>query len=171
MKMGGILARRPIERHATGSTGWPRAMRPSRVLCASLICGVAAAFLGCVTALSACAKHRPARLPLASIYARNTARLEVTTIVVTDEQRADRARHIYTAIAALGERLEKEREHTAAQVVHLTSQPALDLDQVEAAIGRVKRDQKAAFVRYVELQMELRKALTPREFKQLGRFQ
>jgi len=128
------------------------------------------ALLGSLAALAACSKHRPASLPIASIYGRSTARLEVTAIVITDEQRAERAREIYTKIAQLGEGLAHERKRAADRVTELTSEPQLDVEQIEAAIGQIKRDQKAAFVAYIALQMELRKTLTAREFEQLGRF-
>jgi len=129
-----------------------------------------AAALGSIAALSACSKHRPAHLPVVGIYARNTARLEVTAIVVTDQERVERAREIYTAIAELGEQLSQKRLQSAAQVTELTAQSTFDLTQVEATVGQIKRDQKEAFTRYIALQMELRKTLTAREFKQLGRF-
>jgi hypothetical protein len=128
------------------------------------------ATVGAGLVLVACSKHRPARLPVADIYARNTSRLEVSAIVVADERRAERAREIYLAIAELGERLQKDRQRTAERIVQLTAQPTLDVAQVETVVGQIKQEQRAAFARYVELQMDLRKTLTAEEFKRLGRF-
>lgn len=121
-------------------------------------------------ALLACSKHGPAQLPMAGIYARGTARIEVCEIVVTDRHRAQHARAIYLQIAELGEQMAAQRARDARRLVTLTSRPSLDPAAIHAAVHRLEADQRAAFQEYVALQMELRKTLTQREFTQLGRF-
>lgn len=129
-----------------------------------------------LTALAGCrSKSPPARHPVAELTASATAKAEVVELVVHDWQRAERARQLYLAIAALGYDFDQERARIAARGRSLTAGPAaatgqrLTAAQLESLLVPPLEESRATFDRYVQLMLEMRTVLTEAELKRLDK--
>ena len=133
--------------------------------------------LAVLTALGGCrSKSPPARHPVAELTASATAKAEVVELIVPDWRRAERARQLYLAIAALGYEFDEQRARSAAQGRSLTSAAAaaakeqrLTATQLESLLVPPLEESQATFERYVQLMLEMRSVLTDDELKQLDK--
>jgi len=111
-----------------------------------------------------CAKKLPPQLPTSSAYGRIAARVELVDLVISDPVRAEKVRALYVEMAQLMRNVRK------AQVKGLVS-ASVERSPTEAAthaaVDQVEQAELAAFRRYVELQLEVRRSTSPAEFARL----
>jgi len=113
---------------------------------------------------------------VAELTASATAKAEVVELVVPDWQRAQRARQLYLAIAALGYELDQQRARSAERGRALTAGPtasatarALTAAQLESLLVPPLEESQPTFERYVQLMLEMRSVLTEDELKRLNK--
>ncbi|HEY6078535.1 MAG TPA: hypothetical protein VIW29_07020 [Polyangiaceae bacterium] len=131
--------------------------------------------LAVLTALGGCrSKSPPARHPVAELTASASAKAEVVELIVPDWQRAERARQLYLAIAALGYEFDEQRARSAARGRSLTAGPAaaataqrLSAAQLESLLVPPLEASQTTCERYVQLMLEMRTVLTDDELKRL----
>jgi len=129
------------------------------------------------TALAACGGQKgPPRHPVGEMSARATAKLDVIDLIVSDPARAERVRHVYVQLAALGKEFDlararsmvaarsalEKRSSEAAQ-----SNPASPAD-LELMLAPPLVEGKLMFERYTALMLEARSLLTEEEFDKLN---
>lgn len=107
---------------------------------------------------------------MAGVYNKSSCRTEVSLLVVSERGRGARVKQAYSEMADQVEVLSAKRDEANARLVALSRKASLDEAAVRAQVQVIEADTRAAFERYVALQMELRGLLSEKEFNQLRSF-
>lgn len=114
---------------------------------------------------SACGGPKlPPSLPSTGVLDRAASRVELVSLVISDPARAARVRALYIEIERL---MLATKRVEAAEFLRLGSGPPPSEPETHAAMQRFAEAELAALRRYITLQMQLRRELTPEEFVRL----
>ena len=112
-----------------------------------------------------CGPDLPPSLPSTAAHARAASRIDLVDLVITDPERAEKVRRLYTEIEEL---MLAVKRTTAGEIVKLAAENPTQTDaETRAVVAKVRRADIDAFQRYVKLQMELRRSLNADEFAKL----
>jgi hypothetical protein len=128
------------------------------VFCTVLVGGACAA---------ACAKKDiPPSLPRTQIYQRFAPRVELVELVIKDEKRAETVKDLYIQIEDTfyeqGLQAAKNLKALAGHKEQLTD------NELRATFDTFRAGERAAYDRYIALQMKIRKAVNREEFAHLN---
>ena len=125
----------------------------------------ALAGLLCLSAEAGCGPDLPPSLPSTDAHLRSAARVELVDLVISDRARAQKVRELYMEIEEL---MVADKKTTAAEIIKLgVENPTRTDAETRAVVAKVRDADRAAFRRYVKLQMELRRSMTADEFAKL----
>jgi hypothetical protein len=121
--------------------------------------------LACFLGDTGCGPDLPPSLPSTDAHLRSAARVELVDLVISDRARAAKVRDLYVEIEEL---MVAVKRTTAGEIVKLgVENPTRSDADTRAAVAKVRDADRAAFRRYVKLQMELRRTMTADEFAKL----
>lgn len=126
--------------------------------------------LGLGLSLSACkTSDRAPNHPITDIYDRNTSKIELVPLIVTDPARADKVQSIYKRIASISETLMKERARRLSAIGQLLEEDRVSEDEVKEQVSGMRAESQKVYDEYVALQLELRALLNADEFAKLDK--
>jgi hypothetical protein len=121
--------------------------------------------LACFFSDVGCGSKLPPSLPSTDAHLRSAARVELVDLVISDPRRARKVRDLYVQIEEL---MLEVKKTAAAEIVGLGAETPTRSDaETRAVVAKVRDADRAAFRRYVKLQMELRRSTTADEFAKL----
>ena len=115
----------------------------------------------------ACGKAAPpAQLPSTAARDRVATRVELVDLVISNPERAAKVRALYIAMDTL--LLDAKRAQARQLTLLGAEQPSND-EERRSRMSAVRQAESAALERYIELQLELRRYVTPDEFARLDK--
>jgi len=121
--------------------------------------------LACFLGDAGCGADLPPSLPSTDAHLRSAARIELVDLVISDRSRAEKVRDLYMEIEEL---MVAVKVTTAGEIIKLgVENPTRTDADTRAVVAKVRDADRAAFRRYVKLQMELRRTMTADEFAKL----
>ena len=124
-------------------------------------------FLPVVLALAslACGGEKPpAQLPSTDARDRVATRVELVNLVISDPERAAKVRSLYIAMDSL---LLDTKRAQAHELALLGAEPANSDERTRSRFASVSKAESSALERYMQLQLELRRFVTAKEFARL----
>jgi hypothetical protein len=141
---------------------------PSRVSAIAVLRVMLVLAIALGTQLGSCSKPaRPPSHPDLDMRDRAATRIQLVSLIIDDPQRAAQVRSAYERIETLGVALEKTRMAEAKQLLELSGHRVLPENEIRTHLWKLREAGKAAYPKYVELQLEIRKLTTPKEFAKL----
>ncbi len=132
---------------------------------------VALVLLAACPLLACNVKSAPPRYPVAQLTVGGKAKADVVDLIVSDRERADRLRKIYSRIAALEYEFDIARERAVeappSPANHAAPTDRIHAAQLERFLTPPLAESRAAFERYVTLVLEARRELREHEFERL----
>ncbi len=141
-----------------------RSILMKRVLGACLLGAVVVA----TGSLVSCSqKERPPNHPLMGIHDRNASRIELVELIVQDKVRAKKVKAKYIEIETLVKERAAARAEYSANLLPLTQAHEFSEEKVRAAIERSVAEGQGIYLRYISIQLAIRKLVTREGFSQL----
>jgi len=122
------------------------------------------AVASCLFGTTGCSDLPPS-LPSTAARVRFASRVDLVELAIADRARAEKVRRLYAEIDTL---MITVMRASSSSIVKLGSEEgALTDAETRAAVAKVRDADIAAFKRYIQLQMELRRSLNAKEFAKL----
>lgn len=118
----------------------------------------------------------PPRHPVQEMTARSTAKLDLVELVVTDPERARRAREVYVELAELGRKFDAMRASSLAKAgadwqrrTQVAPGETARPETLELVLAPPLEESRVIFERYAALMLHIRSLLTREEFEKLDK--
>jgi len=112
---------------------------------------------------------RPPSRPATRIYDRSMAQLGMIELVVKDQARAERAKHLLERVEDAFVKAEATRKVAAELAFGLSTKGEPTDDEIRQAFVTMDEAANLAFTSYVGAQLELRRVLKREEFEKLSK--